>query len=455
MMFRLFQYLLILLLPNVFFAQTQPVAFIHVNVVDVEKGKILLDHMVIVDEGEIAYIGPTEEERVNRELMVINGKSKYLVPGIAEMHAHIPVARNGNDTLVKETLFLYLSNGITTIRGMLGNPYHLELQEMVAGESILSPRIITSSPSLNGNTIPDVKTAISKVRSYKNDGYDFLKLHPGIKLDVFESLVETAKDVDIPFSGHVSTLVGINNALKAQYASIDHLDGFLEGLVPASAEVDIQKGGFFGFNFTDQVDLGRLKELAEYTARQGVWVVPTQSLFTRWISPEPPAKMMLANEMQYISPRTRYAWSQSKTTMLNNPEYSEEKYRKFLFIRQAIMRALHQAGVGFLLGSDAPQVMNVPGFSIQHEMQSMVDAGIPPRDVLLAGTRNPAIFFGHTGKFGEITSGAIADLILIEGNPLEDIANMAKISGVMVRGRWLNKEFIDSQLETIAKKYER
>ena len=160
-----------------------------------------------------------------------------MLPGLAEMHAHIP-DKSWDDPLVQETLFLYLSNGITTIRGMLGNEVHLPLREKASNQEILSPRIFTSSPSLNGNTVTTPEEAQEKVKNYAEAGYDFLKLHPGIRKHVFDSLVAAANKYGIPFAGHVSNLVGIRHALKNGYQTIDHVDGFIEGLVPKEAGVN-------------------------------------------------------------------------------------------------------------------------------------------------------------------------------------------------------------------------
>ena len=170
------------------------------------------------------------------------------------MRNHIPPPTTSKERIA-ETLFLYLSRGVTTIRGMLGNPLHLELREKTAKGELLSPRIYTSSPSLNGNSVKTREEAIIKVTQYQKDGYDFLKIHPGIQRDVFDQVVETANAVGIPFAGHVPVDVGIRHALESNYASIDHVDGFLEGLVPASANVKANENGF------------------------------TQSLFERWYAP--------------------------------------------------------------------------------------------------------------------------------------------------------------------------
>ncbi|RMG19050.1 MAG: amidohydrolase, partial [Bacteroidetes bacterium] len=224
-------------------------------------------------------------------------------------------------------------------------------------------------------------------------------------------------------------------------------------LVPASAGVDPNENGFFGVNFVDKVDTTLIPELAQMTREHQVWIVPTQSLMVRWTKIEDPQITLQEEGMQYMSLETRSSWGRRKSTMLKALNNDPERVERFIAIRQQIIRGLKAAGVDFLLGSDAPQVFNVPGFSIQHEMQSMVEAGLTPYEVLVSGTLNPARYFGEEGAYGSLVEGASADLILLEANPLEDIAHVRQQAGVMVRGKWLPREYIDERLAQIAQKY--
>jgi len=377
------------------------------------------------------------------------------MPGISEMHAHIPVPQEGDDSNVRETLFLYLSNGITTIRGMLGQPYHLELKEKVMDGEILGPRVYTSSPSLNGSTVTTQEEARQKVSRYAAGGYDFLKIHPGIKLEVMEALVKTAKEENIDFAGHVPNEVGVERAIDYGYASIDHLDGYINALVPESANVHPDSGGLFGFDFTFLADPDRIPALVAETKKEGVWNVPTQSLLLRWTSGRSGAEMANDPEMIYVPGATRFQWRQMKENILNSPNYSEERRKKFIDLRQRLLQEMEEQGAGLLLGSDAPQVFNVPGFSIQHEMQAWAAAGLSNVTILKAGTMNVARFFDAEGQYGSVQRGAAADLLLLSANPIEDIRHMQQIEGVMVRGRWLPREEIDRRLEAIAGQYRR
>lgn len=429
------------------------IAFVNVNVLPMNGDGLMPNQTVLVKNGKIQKVGPVTKVRVPKTAMQIDGEGKFLMPGLAEMHAHIPTPRDGDDTRVKEVLFLYLSQGVTTIRGMLGDPYHLGLRKQAAAGTVLSPRIYTSSPSVNGNSVQTVEEARAKITQYKTDGYDFLKIHPGLSMEVFNAVAATADKVGIPFAGHVPLQVGIERAIDAGYASIDHLDGFLEGLVSESADVKMDQNGFFGYNFTEVADVSKLSKLVARAKAKGVWFVPTQTLMTRWFSPTKPEVIGNEPEMQYMPSATLYQWRLNKNRMLDNASYDVKRWEAFVALRQKIMRNLHRSGAGLLLGSDAPQVYNVPGFSIHHELQDMVDAGIPPLAVLQSGTANPAKFFRQEGEYGTVVKGAAADLILLEANPIQDISNARRQVGVMTAGRWMTKASIDARLAEIASRH--
>ncbi|MDY8137322.1 amidohydrolase family protein [Aquimarina sp. 2201CG5-10] len=432
--------------------QVSPTAILisNVNIIDINNGSIAQKQQIIIDSGKIKNISASIEN-IDKYTTVINGDGKYVIPGLAEMHAHIPQPTTSQER-IEEVLFLYLSNGITTIRGMLGHPSHLELREKAIKDEILSPRIFTSSPSLNGNSVKTKEEAISKVTAYQKEGYDFLKIHPGIKKEVFDQVVSTANEVDISFSGHVPVDVGIRHALQSKYASIDHIDGFLEGLVPESENVNPQDNGFFGYNFTPLVDITKIDELVQLSKNNKVWIVPTQSLYQRWFAPISAEELLKDPEMKYMPASTLKNWKQRKGQYTEaNPNFNKEQWQQFNDIRQKLLKKLQDNGHGILLGSDAPQLFNVPGFSIHHEIQGMLQAGMTPLQILQSGTTNPSVFFDKQDTFGYIKEGLDADLVILNANPIEDIKSLQQISGVMVRGTWLSKDMIDRKLEEIAK----
>lgn len=421
----------------------------NVNSIDVRTGTVLENQQIVIDSGKIKSI-TSEVQNSKKYTNAINGEGKYLIPGLAEMHAHIPPPSTHSDR-VEEVLFLYVANGITTIRGMLGHPGHLTLREVAKQGRIFSPRILTSSPSLNGNSVKTKEEAVDKVTAYQKAGYDFLKIHPGIQRDVFDQVVTTANEVGIRFAGHVPVDVGIRHALQSKFASIDHVDGFIEGLVPESANVKPTDNGFFGYAFTPLADTSKIDELVHLAKENNVWIVPTQSLFERWFAPVTSDELLLQPEMKYMPKTTLESWKTRKDESINDPSFNVTQWAKFDSIRKLLIAGLNKSGHGMLLGSDAPQLFNVPGFSIHHEAQGMLGAGMTPSEIIESGTINPAKYFGMEDTFGEIKEGLDADLVLLDSNPLENIAALKEISGVMLRGRWIPKEEIEEKLAIVAK----
>ncbi|MEH6512308.1 MAG: amidohydrolase family protein [Maribacter arcticus] len=420
----------------------------NISIIDVETGKLLENRNVIIDSGRIKGI-TIDKLNTNNFDTLIDGTAKYLMPGLAEMHAHIPPPTTSQER-IEETLFLYLSNGVTTIRGMLGDPLHLDLRKQAHEGTLLSPRIYVSSPSLNGNSVKTKEEAVEKVTQYQKDGYDFLKIHPGIQRDVFDQAVETANKVGITFAGHVPVDVGVRHALESNYASIDHVDGFLEGLVPTSANVKADENGFFGYAFTPLADTTNIDELVALAKKHKVWIVPTQSLFERWFAPITADELLNQPEMKYMPKSTLEKWKTTKETSMQDESFSEIQWQQFDDIRKQLIKKLQDNGHGILLGSDAPQLFNVPGFSIQHEVKGMQNAGLTSLEIIQSGTINPAKYFDALDEFGQVKEGLSADLIILDSNPLENLAALQQIEGVVVKGKWLSKQAIEEKLNSIA-----
>ena len=253
--------------------QAPSTAFVGVSVLTMETETVLADQTVLVSQGTIASVGPSAKAQIPAGAVRVEGKGKFLMPGLAEMHAHIP-GGTATDAAVERTLFLYAANGVTTIRGMLGDPRHLVYRDRAAKGEILSPRIYTSGPSFNGKTAATIPMAIEAVIAQKKAGYDLLKIHPGVPRDSFDALAAKARELNIPFAGHVPAAVGLMRALDAGYASIDHLDGYVEALTPNPAA----ESQFFGTNLMSAVDESKVAPLVAASKAAGVWQVPTQVL---------------------------------------------------------------------------------------------------------------------------------------------------------------------------------
>src|SRR5918999_435015 len=289
-------------------ASPSVVAFVDVNVVPMDRERVLERQTVIVRDGRIASIEPAARARVPAGALRVDGRGKYLMPGLAEMHAHIPGAQ-APEQVVRDIFTLYLANGITTIRGMLGAPNQLGLRAKTASGEMLGPTIFVGAPSLNGTTAADPATAARLVREHKAAGYDFLKLHPGIPRTSYDSIVAAARAVGITYAGHISQGVGLEHTLASRQSTIDHLDGYLEATLPEPVRMRVIANEANLGEMVNAIDASRFAALAADTRKAGTWNVPTAFLWESFFSSEPPEDMAKRAEMKYASPQWISGWS--------------------------------------------------------------------------------------------------------------------------------------------------
>lgn len=430
---------LLLLLLSAARVPAESIAIVNVNVIPMTSETVLTARSVVVTDGEITSIGDVDTTALPEDAVIIDGTDRYLIPGLAEMHAHVP-GLNSKD--LERVLDLFVANGVTVVRGMLGQPSHLQLRQQLVDGEIQGPRLFTSGPSFNGNSVTGPDQAREMVREQFRDGYDFLKIHPGLSLAEFEAIAETANELQMPFAGHVPEDVSVEQAIAAGIATIDHLDGYMVSLIDANDDSSGGFGGFFGVFLAEHADENRINTIAAATAAAGVWNVPTQSLFEHLVSDEDPGLMANRPEMRFMSAGTVETWKQTKIQFMQDALYNPATAARAIDLRRKLILALHESAAGLLLGSDAPQIFNVPGFSIHRELKMLVEAGLSPFEALQAGTVYPASFLNKEDSFGTVQAGLDADLVLLDGNPLQDIENSRRIHGVMIRGRWLSRQDI-------------
>ncbi len=417
-----------------------------VDVISMLEPGVQTDRDVSVRHGQITAIDAGGTATISEDTIVIDGTGRFLIPGLSEMHAHVPVEREYRD----EVLFLWVANGVTTARGMLGHPDHLALRDELLAHDVLGPRLITSGPSFSGRTSGGPDTVAARVREQQRAGYDFLKIHPGPATGEFDALATTASETGISFAGHVTASVGLWPSLEAGQTTVDHLDGYFQVLVPEDADLPAGSAFSFGLGLTPFVDPERIPAAAERTRALGGAVVPTETLSENTAGAHAWRAMTERPEFRYLPAelRANYVARLQRAAQMVPPAMGAE----FLTLRKRLIGALHDAGVPVLLGSDSPQVFNVPGFSIHRELEAMVAAGLTPYEALAAGTTAPAAFFGNA-DWGAVAPGRDADLVLLEADPLDDIGNTRRIEGVMVRGRWLGRAELDDGLAAIAARH--
>ena len=416
--------------PIIFAQQPRDIAFVNVNVVPMDRERVLLDQTVIIKDGRIAEIGPSAKVKVPKEALTVDGKSKlYLMPGLADMHTHL---RYESD------LALYVASGVTTVRNMRGTPRHLEWRGKVEKGELLGPRIYTTGPILSGprsgfQEINTKEEAIKAVTEQKKAGYDAIKVYDQLPREAYDGVIAAAKQEGLPVFGHAPSAVGIEGVLKAGQASIEHAEQYVYH--------------FYGDEYNDfeakkipEIEK-KVPEIAKATREAGTWVCPTLGTIENFILQVDDLEKLLARpELKYTHPETLAWW---RTQQKDSSEINKVIDR----FQASLVRAFRDAGVRMLAGTDMYAIGFVPGFSLHRELQSLVKAGLTPYQALETATRNPGELM--KGNFGTVSVGQAADLILVDGNPLKDVSNVAQLKGVMVRGRWLPETELHQMLGKI------
>lgn len=414
-------------------AAADTVAFVDVSVLPMFDEGVLRHQTVLVEGDRIVAVGPTAAMTYPAEATQIDGRGKFLLPGLAEMHGHNPPP-GSTPQYIADTYFLFLANGVTTVRSMLGWPGQLELREKVRRGELLGPTLHLAGPSFSGQSTPGPDIAGPRVRAQKAEGWDLLKVHPGLRRDTYDAMAATAGEVGITFAGHIPAEVGLLHAIERGQLTIDHLDGYIEHL----------KGD------AGPLDPVALADAVRRTREARVAVVPTMALWEAILGAVEPAEIFALPELKYLPRPLVDQWKANYERRRAAPNFDAAVARRIAANRQVLLRALSEGGVDILFGTDAPQIFSVPGFSIHREAAAMVAAGMTPRQILHSATRAVGEHLKASDNFGTVTAGARADLLLLESNPLDDIGALARRAGVMVRGRWMPEAEIQRGLAEIA-----
>ena len=411
-------------------------AFVDVSVLPMDTERVLAHQTVLVTGDRIVQVGPIASIKIPADAQRIDGAGKFLIPGLGEMHGHNPPL-GSSQAYIEQVYFLFVANGVTTVRGMLGWPGQLELRDQVKAGTITGPTLYLAGPSFTGNGAAAVRlpsAAEARVRQQKAEGWDLLKVHPGLKRDVYDAMAKTADEVGIRFAGHIPAEVGLVHALERRQETVDHLDGYIEYLGADTAPVDPAK----------------LATIVKLTRDTGTAVVPTMPLWETIIGAADLEKLLAYPELRYMPAKEVARWKSVYERRTSDPKFSKPRALQIAANRKTVLKALSDGGVTILFGTDAPQEFSVPGFSIHREMQANVADGLTPYQVLRSATKNVGEYLKAKDTFGLVAPGHRADLVLLEANPLSDIANVAKRAGVMLRGRWLPESELQAGLAKIA-----
>lgn len=423
-----------------------------VNLISMTSDKVLANATVVVRDGRIVDAGPGSRVKAPAGSRVIDGRGKYLIPGLADMHAHLFSDSDAPDSVGPYELGAMVANGITATRLMMGTPAQLELRKAVMAGKISGPQLWLASPEFaghaygdfKGEAVPNDSAARAAVKRSVDAGYDFLKITLFVGREAYDALTDEAARLGIPVVGHVDPAVGVPHALAAGQ-HIEHLDNYVEQLLADTAPMrtSVSDRGVYkadNWRSLNYVDDAKLARLAGLTARSGTYTTPTLTIFKNAFAlgiPEEQVKTWPDYRMYPAEMKTLYG--NARDQYWSKP-VAEALRLKWVATRNRLVRAIADSGGRIMAGSDAPEFFHSYGWTLHRELQSLVAAGLSPYEALAAATRTPARFLRAESEWGTIEKGKRADLILLSANPLADIGNTMKIDAVSVGGRWFGPE---------------
>lgn len=430
------------------------IAFLHATVIPMDTERLLRDQTVIVARGAIAALGPSSTVTVPSGAMRVDATGRYLLPALCDMHVHLvgeawnimlpagarPTAK---DLPQEQFLFPYLANGVTMVQALSATPEEVDLRNRIARGEMLGPRLILARmidgpdrawPPPISTWVASAAEARAAVRAAKAEGYDKVKAYSFLSRESYTALVETAREIGMDVIGHVPMALSVEFVLDAGQKLIAH-----------SEELAKHAGGDYSPE--------RIDEFARRMSERGVWMSPTLAT-TRAI-----LETLDSEESAFARPEAAFfrhplqvgVWSFIIEKLYRPiPGPARETLRNaFERFQKPLTRAFHQRGGRLLAGSDTIIPGLVPGFGLHRELAELVSAGLTPYEALRTSTTQPYEYLGELDRAGTIAVGKRSDLLLVDENPLHDIAGASKVAGVLVRGRWLDANAIRERMTQV------
>ena len=433
---------------------TDATAFVNVNVVNVADGRIEPAQTVVVAGGRITRIATDPAPPGAR---TIDGTGRYLIPGLMDMHTHL---------MNEDQLVLYLANGVTTIRNMSGDSTALAWREAVKAGKMMGPRIVTAGPIIDGKPriwtfgieVDDPAAIDTMIKRQKEAGYDFVKVYSRLTPQVFDAIIAAGRKYNIEVSGHVPQDVPLAHAIESGMRTGEHFIGVLKAVLRDSATASPDLSVLdprarkvvvaWGKNKADVatlVDSAKVAALGALAKKSEFWFDPTHDIMRNFtshpVTGHPDAlRFMAPPELAMMKNVQKMFGLTAEMLAGEDASYAE---------RTALVVALHGAGVKIVAGTDNA-ILN--GWALKDEIVALSKAGLGNADALRAATLAPAQYLRKQGELGEVKAGAVADLVLLSGNPIENLDALSRPAGVMAGGVWRTAADFAPLLDAIAAK---
>jgi len=425
----------------------------NVSVIDVERGNVRSNQQVLIRDGLIAEVSSKPLRAAGAK--TIDGAGKFLIPGLWDCHVHC----------WSDQLFfpLFIANGVTGIRDMFGpiSTIRSWRKKMEEG-TLIGPRIVAAGRIVDGPkpiwpgsvAVTNAEEGRQAVATVTKEGSDFVKVYSLLSRNSYLAIASEAKRLNRVFCGHVPNAVTAKEASDAGQKSFEHFYSVLAGCCDREAELlqapTLSRSAKVAA-MIESYNPEKAKELGRTFRKNGTWQCPTLTVLNAIAHLDDP-EFRKDPRISFVSPFITGTWDVSKDRRFKS--MTTEDYaalRRRIAKEMEVMAMMVNSGVDFLAGTDTPNPYAFPGFGIHDELALMVKAGFTPMQALRAATINPARYFGWEKTMGSVTQGKVADLVLLDANPLQDIRNSTKISGVFVRGRYLDQSQLAGMIKKSAK----
>jgi len=425
------------------------VAFVNVSVVPMDREQVIADQTVVVKDGKVVEMGASDKVKAPAGALQIDGRGKYLMPGLADLHIHLS---DYNEQHNAAMLQLYVANGVTTILNLLGTPHHLELRAKIRSGELFGPEFYTSGPFISDafGPTPTPDEVERDVVEQKRAGYDFIKIHGDFSREAYRRLFQVARREGIRVIGHAPRNLGVEPMLEERQDAVAHVEEYLYAYFFYKNDELLKTADLKAMNSYLAEQEKRIPHIAQATAKAGTWVVANLEAYRNIALQVEDLDAALKREgVNYVIPDIAPHWMPERNTYKRRfkPELAP-RFRAQYRLLEKTVKGFRDAGVRLLAGTDALNPCVVPGFSLHDELRNLVAAGLTPYEALRTATVNAAEFLGATS--GVVAVGRQADLILVNGDPLKDVSNASRRAGVMLRGQWLVEDDLRQMLGQLA-----
>ena len=463
--------LLCLLAPSLYLAgqqgpssTPQSLVFTHVTVIDTTAANAKPDMTVVIVGDRIREIANSETIRPAKNAEIVDATGKFLIPGLWDMHVH---------WYDKDYLPLFIASGVTGVRQMFGAPEHYQWRKEIEAGQLVGPHMLIASPIVDGPkpvwpgsiAVSNASEGRQAVIEIKRSGADFVKVYSLLPRDAYFAIADESKKEGIPFEGHVPDSISVEEASNAGQRTIEHLTGVLNACSSREAELrglaqetegQPSSARFAGPKYRERQELAlgtyspeRAEILFGELKKNQTWQCPTLTVLRSWAYSDTPS---FTNDprLKYIPRDIASSWDPKADTFLKAMTADDWALSKRVFSKELeIVGAMQRAGVQILAGTDTLNPFCLPGFSLHDELGLLVQSGLTPMQALQAATLNPARFLGREKDLGTVAKDKIADLVLLDANPLDDIGNTRTISAVVFNGKLLSRASLDGMLAKI------